>query len=121
MGILANTETPAKTPAKRQSAQIDFGSLKPLNTTTGTKNFAGYRDTSESVRSRKKKFAGGKGDDEMDSDADDEDEKKMQDADEVDEKEEKPNLLSPEDAARAGEAAEGIRKMKVGPALFTSP
>ncbi|KAF2096990.1 hypothetical protein NA57DRAFT_57600 [Rhizodiscina lignyota] len=113
MGILPSPETPAKTPAKRRSVQIDFGTLKPLNTTTGTKNFAGYRDTSESSGSRKKKLPGAKGDDDVDSDVEDEDEKKAQEADDAEDKEEKPNLLSPEDAARSGEVVEGIRKMKL--------
>src|ERR1700759_2208405 len=107
MGILPSPESAPKTPVNRRSTQIDFGSLKPLNTASGIKNFAGYRDESS-----RKKFPGAKTDDDMDSDVDDDDEKKMADADDV-EKEDKTRLLSPEDAEGAGEAAEGIRKMKV--------
>ena len=50
----------------------------------------------------------------MDSDADDEDgEQKASAADEVDVTVENNNLLSPEDALRQGELAEGVRKIKV--------
>jgi len=48
----------------------------------------------------------------MDSDADDEDDVKVEDADEDKEVLDK-GLLSPEDAHRQGELAEGVRKIKV--------
>ena len=47
----------------------------------------------------------------MDSDADDEDEIKVEDDDEKDNG--GKGLLSPEDAHRQGELAEGVRKIKV--------
>jgi hypothetical protein len=53
-----------------------------------------------------------KAEDAMDSDADDEDEIKVEDVD--DEKDESgKGLLSPEDALKQGELAEGVRKIKV--------
>jgi len=52
----------------------------------------------------------------MDSDADDEDEIKVED----DEKDDGgKGLLSPEDAHRQGELAEGVRKIKVRRRLMT--
>lgn len=114
MGILA---TPASEPkpatAKRKSTGIDLSGLKPLSA-TGTKNFAGYRDSTLSPPSRKPKSGKAKDDDAMDSDADDEEETKFdEDAEEVEPKPGIKGLLSPEDARRQGELAEGVRKIKV--------
>jgi hypothetical protein len=112
MGILNTKETPKITSpqTKRKSGALDFGSLKPLNAATGTKNFGGYRETSP--KSKKKTL------DAMDSDADDEDDIKVEDADDDKEVLDK-GLLSPEDAHRQGELAEGVRKIKV--CLLLSP
>lgn len=113
MGILApekSEQKPAVNP-KRKSTGLDFSSLKPL-TSTGTKGFSGYRDSSVASppfgKAKKKKD-----DDEMDSDADDEDEAKVDDDDEADTKDAANRMLSPEDALRQGELAEGVRKIKV--------
>lgn len=105
MGILNSEKTQTSPVAtRRKSTGLDFGSLKPLNATTGTKNFAGYRD--KDAKSKKK------GDDDMDSDADDEDEVKVEDPDD-DKDPSGTGLLSPDDAIRQGELAEGVRKIKV--------
>ena len=108
MGILA-TEKPQATPtvARRKSTGLNFGDLKPLNASAGTKNFGGYRD--KDAASPKKKDA-----DAMDSDADDEDEDKVKIEDADDDKDvTDKGMLSPEDALRQGELAEGVRKIKV--------
>lgn len=108
MGIVEVDKTPTVTsPAsRRKSGALDFGSLKPLNAAAGTKNFGGYRERSPKT---KKKSA-----EAMDSDADDDDEIKAEDADGEDEKDNSGNgLLSPEDALKQGELADGVRKIKV--------
>ena len=115
MGILSTPPTEKKMPAsaKRKSAGLDFTSLKPL-TSTGTKNFAGYRDSSTTSPPFNKAKAGKrKDDDAMDSDADDEDSKISEEVDDSDVKSDSKGMLSPEDALRQGELAEGVRKIKV--------
>ena len=115
MGILSTPPTEKKMPAsaKRKSAGLDFTSLKPL-TSTGTKNFAGYRDSSTvSPPFNKAKAGKRKDDDAMDSDADDEDSKISEEVDDSDVKSDSKSMLSPEDALRQGELAEGVRKIKV--------
>jgi hypothetical protein len=106
MGIVKTSETPKvmSPAARRKSGALDFGSLKPLNAAAGTKNFGGYRETSPKS---KKKTA-----DAMDSDADDEDEIKAEEMDDDKDIVDK-GLLSPEDALKQGELAEGVRKIKV--------
>ena len=106
MGILTSKDQSKVTSpaAKRKSGTVDFGSLKPLNADTGTKNFGGYRETSP--KSKKKSQ------DAMDSDADDEDDVKVEDMDDDKDVVDR-GLLSPEDALKQGELAEGVRKIKV--------
>ncbi|KAF2843616.1 hypothetical protein M501DRAFT_917291, partial [Patellaria atrata CBS 101060] len=95
---------------KRKSTQLDFSSLGPLST-TGTKAFAGYRDPASKPTFRK---SGNKQDDDvMDSDADDEDDAPTIEEIEEDLKAELAGMLSPEDALRQGELAEGVRKIKL--------
>jgi hypothetical protein len=108
MGILETGKVPTvvSPSARRKSGALDFGSLKPLNAASGTKNFGGYRDASQ--QSPKSKV---KTEDTMDSDADDEDDIKVEDDEEKDES--GKGLLSPEDALKQGELAEGVRKIKV--------
>ena len=115
MGILSTPSTEKKTPAsaRRKSTGLDFTSLKPL-TSTGTKNFAGYRDSSTTTPPfNKVKASKRKDDDAMDSDADDEDSKISEEVDDSDVKSDSKGMLSPEDALRQGELAEGVRKIKV--------
>lgn len=109
MGILESEKTPkiASPAARRKSGALDFGSLKPLNAAAGTKNFGGYRDPSQT--SPKSKL---KSEEAMDSDADDEDDIKVEDVDD-DKDENEKGMLSPEDALKQGELAEGVRKIKV--------
>lgn len=116
MGILQTPGAVPKTPATtKRKPGLDLSALKPL-TTTGTRNFAGYRDPNASPTKRTK---GGKAKniDDMDSDADDDDEPNAGAAhdDDVDIKTEGKGMLSPEDVARQGELAEGVRKIKVCP------
>ncbi|KAF2178818.1 hypothetical protein K469DRAFT_325011 [Zopfia rhizophila CBS 207.26] len=108
MGILAPEKAQQKSPVslRRKSTGLDLSGLKPLNASTGTKNFAGYRDPSAQSPKSKRKDA-----DAMDSDADDEDEIKVEDVD--DDKDDGKGMLSPEDALRQGELAEGVRKIKL--------
>jgi hypothetical protein len=107
MGIVKVKDTPKvmSPAARRKSGALDFGSLKPLNAATGTKNFGGYRETSPKS---KKKSA-----DAMDSDADDEDDIKIEDVDDDKDVGGDKGMLSPEDALKQGELAEGVRKIKV--------
>jgi hypothetical protein len=108
MGILETAEkkNTVASPATRRKSGLDFGSLKPLDAAKGTKNFGGYRE----MQSPKAKQ---KSEDAMDSDADDEDDAR---ADEMDDDKDvvvDKGMLSPEDAAKQGELAEGVRKIKV--------
>lgn len=107
MGILASEKTQeSPVAARRKSSGLDFGNLKPLNA-TGTKNFGGYRDPTAQAPSQKHSL------EEMDSDADDEDDAKVKTEDMDDDKDTAKGMLSPEDALRQGELAEGVRKIKV--------
>ncbi|KAF2133438.1 hypothetical protein P153DRAFT_156955 [Dothidotthia symphoricarpi CBS 119687] len=108
MGILETDKTPTivSPSSRRKSGALDFGSLKPLNASSGTKNFGGYRDNSQTSPKLKKKV-----EETMDSDADDEDDIKVEDMEE--EKIGDNGMLSPEDALKQGELAEGVRKIKL--------
>jgi hypothetical protein len=110
MGILEVDNIPtvvSPAASRRKSGALNFGSLKPLDAASGTKNFGGYRDRSQQSPKAKVKT-----EDTMDSDADDDDEIKVEDVEE--EKDESgKGLLSPEDALKQGELAEGVRKIKV--------
>lgn len=101
MGILETEDKKAAvaSPVNRRKSGLDFGSLKPLNAASGTKNFGGYRD----MQSPKAKL---KSEDAMDSDADDEDEARADDGDDDKDVVVDKGLLSPEDAAKQGELAE---------------
>ncbi|KAL1635362.1 hypothetical protein SLS56_001786 [Neofusicoccum ribis] len=122
MGILQAPGSAPKTPAatKRKSG-LDFSALKPL-TTTGTRNFAGYRDPNASPTKRGKSGKV-KDMDDMDSDADDDDDVRAGAThdDDVEIKTEGKGMLSPEDVARQGELAEGVRKIKLKRAHSADP
>ena len=114
MGIL-NPPKSDKTPVatKRKSVPTDFAALGPLKK-EGTVGFSGFRDRDAKARSRAKPGQPMSGD-EMDSESESDDEGvvgKMEDVDDVEIKKEN-DLLSPEDAERTGEIAEGVRKIKV--------
>lgn len=111
MGILEAPKT-EKTPTsvKRRSGIHDLPSLGPLKK-EGTVGFLNYRDTDTTPSRRRGKPRSKKNADDMESDSDDDTDvvSKMDDIDESRD----PNLLSAEDAERAGQVSEGIRKMKV--------
>ena len=118
MGILNPPKTAEKTPAssKRRSVHADFTGLGPLKK-EGTVGFTNFRDTEPKAKATMK----GKkaSDDDMSEDSDDDIGivGKMEDLNDADvpiKKEAGSDLLSPEDAERTGQVADGIRKMKVG-------
>lgn len=112
MGILEVPEA-EKTPAsaKRKSSGPDFSNLGPLNK-FGTVGFSGYRDNASSKKRAKGKTSN---DDAMDSDVEDnDDEQGMDQDDDTEVKQENGKMLSPEDARRQGEIADGVQKIKVG-------
>lgn len=105
MGIGFNEDqqqTPQST--KRKAAGPDFSKLGPLKS-GGTVGFSGYREPTN-------KRAGKKDVDAMDSDEDDDE--RPPDVTYVDgTRDEAGELLSPEDARRQGELADGVQKIKV--------
>ena len=109
MGILSSEKEPTPASSRRKSTGLNFGDLKPLNqkSSTSTKNFGGYRDSG--AQSPKSKNANS-----MDSDAEDDDDDKRKDTEAEDDRDDTgKGFLSPEDAMRQGELAEGVRKIKV--------
>ena len=83
--------------------------MKPLKP-GGAKGFTGFRDTD--TRPPKTKGAKKQQSDEMDSDEDDND--VQPEVKQENESQELSNgMLSPEDAKRSGELAEGVKKIKV--------
>lgn len=113
MGILPTPSAAPKTPAAtKRKTGLDFSALKPL-TTTGTRNFAGYRDPNASP-TKKTRSGKAKDVDDMDSDAEDDDDARIgTNDDDIDIKVEGKGMLSAEDVARQEEMAEGVRKIKV--------
>ncbi len=109
MGIIESpAEEKAPMSTKRKASGPDFSKLGPLKS-TGTKGFSGYRDGNNGKQKEKKRDT-----DAMDSDADDEDDERMPNGkDEAETKQDNGTLLSPEDARRQGELAEGVQKIKV--------
>ena len=115
MGILPAPKA-EKTPtaAKRKSVQDTLATLGPLKK-EGTVGFSGFRERDAKAKSRRKHKK--TSEDEMESDSDEEDEGfvgKTEDVDDAEIKKEENGLLSPEDAEKTGELAEGVRKIKVG-------
>ena len=115
MGILRPSrpqEKPTATSAKRRSVRTDFANLKPLKP-GGALGFSGFRDTNgraEGRPSSKKKDDH----DAMDSDDDDEgNAEPMTKSEDYDGPADPKTPLSPEDAKRQGELAEGVKKIKV--------
>ncbi|KIW97672.1 uncharacterized protein Z519_01256 [Cladophialophora bantiana CBS 173.52] len=111
MGILAGAKSDKiPTNTKRRSIAAELPKLGPLKK-EGTAGFSNFRD-SEGRRSRKGK---GTSDDEMESESDDDAAGiigRMEDINDADSKRD-PSMLTPEDAERTGQVAEGIRKMKL--------
>ena len=122
MGILEAPKT-EKTPTsvKRRSGVHDLPSLGPLKK-EGTVGFLNYRET-EVTPGRKKasKSKAKKSADDMSDDEDESDTEVVGKMDDIEETKTDPNHLSVEDAERAGQVSEGIRKMKVrDPAVDTA-
>ena len=119
MGILPSPKPQEKsttTTSKRRSVQTDFASLAPLKP-GGVLGFSTFRDNDPrfpgiSASNAKSGKTGTNGAMDSDDDDDDDDEVagKLED---VDVKEKDTGLLSPEDAKRQGELADGVRKIKV--------
>lgn len=119
MGILQPPKSEKPTAvAKRKSLNADFASLGPLKK-EGTIGFSTFRDNETRPKPRRKSSK--KEDlDAMDSESEDEETGvvgKMEDVEDVEIKKE-DDLLSPEDAERTGELAEGVRKIKVGMQVY---
>ena len=94
--------------AKRKSLQAGIESLKPLQPAKNVASFKQVRDPQSPVD----KDGKAKGPDDMDSDNETNiDDDKSNGAGEEDIK---TSLLSPEDAQKQGELAEGVRKIRVG-------
>lgn len=116
MGILSTPDdvkivTPST--AKRKSVTTDFSKLGPLKN-TGTKGFSSYRDTNATPRK------GSKGDDDaMDSDDDDDNEILHENMDNDEEKagDVAADDMSEDEVKRQEEVSEGVRKIKVSPAI----
>jgi hypothetical protein len=121
MGILPPKQQKTTAgPAKRGSAQLDFGKLAPLKP-GGTVGFSSFRDhdisSTRQSKSRKKSNGSVSGAMEEDSDEDDEDVELIGKMEDVDDKDVK-TMLNPEDAKYQGELAEGVGRIKVRPAIF---
>lgn len=109
MGILkqkeaASIENAKPGPSKRASVQVDIAKLKPLKP-GGALGFTGVRDGTSPGNDSNKDA------DDMDSDNDTAND--MNDKiDDVDE-DVKNSLLSPEDAKKQGEIADGVERIRV--------
>ena len=122
MGIVSNaSKAQPKTPianGKRRSIQDDFSKFKPLNS-NGLKNFSTMRDPNGPNGESKKDRAGSKRRTDIDSDDDlDATDDVLIKAEDVESKD-ADAMLSPEDAKRQGELADGVQKIRVYfPILF---
>ncbi|KAL8923139.1 MAG: hypothetical protein Q9172_003269 [Xanthocarpia lactea] len=117
MGILQSPNAPVKTPeatAKRKSLQDAFAGLKPLKP-GGTLGFSGFRDpTAEPASKRNAKSKANNVDSDMDSDEDEDVVGKTPARkDNGESKELSSTTLSPEDARRQDEVAEGVQKIRL--------
>lgn len=114
MGILQPPKSEkVATSVKRKSLIADLSSLGPLKK-EGTIGFSTFRENETRPKPRRK-LSKKESLDVMDSDSEEEENEvvgKMEDVDDVEIKKEN-DLLSPEDAERTGELAEGVRKIKV--------
>ncbi|KAF3491563.1 uncharacterized protein GIQ15_01080 [Arthroderma uncinatum] len=114
MGILKDSKSQDKESlksARRKSTQPDFANIKPLKP-GGATGFVGFRDSDAEVKIGKKKGPNGS---ELDSDEDDDEGVSISIISKAEDEEEKEvnSLLSPDDAKRQGELAEGVRQIKL--------
>lgn len=115
MGILSTPKSqdkPTASTAKRRSAKTDFANLKPLKP-GGALGFSTFRDTetrstlsNAEGKAIKEEFS------DMDSDEED-DEAVIVKSEDIELQDPSNGLLSPEDAKRQGELAEGVQKIRV--------
>ncbi|KAL9043065.1 MAG: hypothetical protein Q9180_000145 [Flavoplaca navasiana] len=117
MGILRSPDTPIKTPetnTKRKSLQDAFAGLKPL-TPGGTVGFTGFRDSTTQLRSKRhNKGKSKRADSDMDSDEDEDEGGEIPARNDDGESKDSNNTnLSPEDARRQDEVAEGVQKIRL--------
>jgi hypothetical protein len=118
MGILQNSAATKPATSSKRKSGIDFSKLQPLKSSSTVKNFTGYRDANAAKNSvlRNLEKKGKKDDDEMDSEGDEDDEvdyeEKMPRDDEATDNT-NGKLLSPEDAARQENLAEGLKKINL--------
>jgi len=109
MGMLETPQaqkSPTTTTKRKSTDFTKLGSLSKF----GTVGFSNYR---EAPTPRKKTAKNKDDDDAMDSDPDDDVDRPAKDADEAEVLDQNGNLLSPEDARKQGELADGVRKIKV--------
>ena len=119
MGILASPaprtqeRTAATSNGQRRSMQADFAKLKPLNP-NGLKGFTQMRDPSERSNGDKKDKSAKRRQTDVDSDEDlDKDDTEIK-FEEGESSKDANAMLSPEDARRQDEVAEGVQRIKVG-------
>lgn len=116
MGILPSPkqeEKPVASTAKRRSVQTDFANLKPLKA-GGALGFSNFRDMGNaSTPAGDAKEKPIKEDSDMDSDDDDNYSSKVVQQEDTESEDVSNTLLSPEDAKRQGELAEGVQKIRV--------
>ena len=110
MGILHTKSEKTPVAVKRKSLGMDFSTLGPLKK-EGTVGFTQFRDSDQ--RPRRSTLSKKHDDDAMDSDSDDEAPPVSKDVDDEDTTKKSNDMLSPEDAERSGQLAEGVRKIKV--------
>jgi hypothetical protein len=118
MGMLPAPKTTTPVSSKRKSGTVDFSKLQPLKSASTVKNFAGYRDANAEKHSVLRKLVKKrKDDDDMDSDGDGDDlieGSSKRDVEPSDDKDVDVNkLLSPEDAERQKDLAEGVKKINL--------
>ncbi|KAG8626833.1 hypothetical protein KVT40_005778 [Elsinoe batatas] len=121
MGILETQKTVETNVAPKRKS-TDFSKLGPLNR-FGTVGFTSYRDREQGGR-EKKDSKGDDDDDAMDSDADDDDQfakRKQNDDEEPESTDKNGGHLSPLDARKQGELADGVRKIKLKRAHSSDP
>ncbi|KAF2664002.1 hypothetical protein BT63DRAFT_461119 [Microthyrium microscopicum] len=120
MGILGGSTTAPKTPIeiKRKSGNVDFSKLQPLK--AKPQNYEGYRDANAAKHSVFRGLDKKRKDDDMDSDEDEIDEAvspkgtvKLEPDEEDKDDASGVGLLSPEDAARQRDLAEGVKKINL--------
>jgi hypothetical protein len=117
MGIIPSPKAATPVASKRKSGTVDFSKLQPLKSASTVKNFAGYRDANLEKHSVLRKLDTKRKDDDDDMDSEgeevDAEPKKSIEHDEDKDEVNANKLLSPEDAERQKELAEGVKKINI--------